>query len=65
MRIKEAREKRGITQRELAEELGVDQSAISFWEAGKTHPRASMLPRLTKALGCSLDELFAEKEERV
>jgi len=34
-----AREKVGLTQKEVAEKLGVDQSAVSFWETGKTHPR--------------------------
>lgn len=38
-----AREKVGLTQKEVAEKLGVDQSAVSFWETGKTHPRTLLL----------------------
>lgn len=35
--MKKAREKVGFTQREVAEKIGVDQSAVSFWETGKRH----------------------------
>lgn len=59
MSFKSAREKSGLTQRDLATELGVDQSTVSLWEIGKTQPRAKLLPRLAGILGCTVDELLA------
>ena len=57
--FKSAREKSGLTQRDLATELGIDQSTVSLWEVGKTQPRAKLLPRLASILGCTVDELLA------
>lgn len=47
------------TQVELAGKLGVAQSTVAMWESGKAYPRADMLPMIAKALGCTIDELFA------
>lgn len=57
MNYKKLREKSGLTQKELADELGVDQSAVCLWETGKTQPRAKLLPKIAKILGCTVDEL--------
>lgn len=61
MIFKSAREGRGLSQQELAQELGVDQSTVSLWESGKTKPRANLLPRVAKILGCTVDELLADE----
>lgn len=61
--FKSAREKSGLTQRDLATELGIDQSTVSLWEVGKTQPRAKLLPRLARILGCTVDELLAPDEQ--
>lgn len=58
MNIKSLRIKRKMTQAELAEKIGVDQTAVSQWETGQTNPKAALLPRVAEALGCSLDDLF-------
>lgn len=63
MSFESARKKAGLTQKELAEKLGVDQSAVSFWEAGKHAPRGAKLLRLADVLNCSIDELF-DREPR-
>ena len=52
-----------MTQRELADILGVERSSIAKWESGSAYPRASQLPALAKALGCSIDELYSREEE--
>ena len=58
-RIKELRQQRGITQAQLAEELGLrSSSTVTMWENGDRKPPSSILPRLADALGCSIDELF-------
>lgn len=56
--FKTARERRGMTQRDIATALNVDQSTVSLWEVGKTQPRAKLLPILAKVLGCTIDELL-------
>ena len=60
MKFKTAREKSGMSQQELAQALGVDQSAVCLWETGKTKPRAKLLPTIAKILGCSIDDLLAD-----
>lgn len=46
-----ARIEAGLTQREMAERLGVKQAAIGRWEAGETMPTLDTLFRVAKALG--------------
>ena len=52
------RKTKGFTQTQLAKMLGVDQSAISLWEAGKTFPRIELAMKVAKILDCTLEELF-------
>lgn len=58
MRIKYLRHEAKKTQAELAEELGVVQSAIANWECGTAMPSADKLPAIAAALGCSINDLF-------
>ena len=60
MNIKALREQAGLTQTELAERANVDQSAVSRWESGDTHPRRRQMPILAQALGVSLEDLTCE-----
>lgn len=59
-----AREKAGLTQREVAEHMGVYQSAVSFWETGKTRPRAALLVKLAGLYHCTVDELLKEGDKK-
>lgn len=52
-----------MTQKELAEKIKVDQSAIALWETGKTAPRFHRLSEIAAALSCSVDELVRADEE--
>lgn len=56
--IKKAREKAGLTQQELADKLGVGQSAVAMWESQKALPRTDKLPALAKVLKCSVSALL-------
>lgn len=56
--IKELREKRNLTQAELAEEIGVSSKTVSKWETGKGLPDITMLQPLAQALGISIIELM-------
>lgn len=64
MGFQKAREKCGMTQREVAAAIGIDQSAVSLWETGRTAPRASILVKLAKLYGVSVDELLSESEAK-
>ena len=56
--IRTLREKRGYTQKQLAEQLLVSDKAVSKWETGKGLPDISLLEPLAKALGVSIAELL-------
>lgn len=58
MEIKVKRKQAGISQAKLAEVLGINQKAVSQWEAGSSLPTADKLPAIAAALGCSIDDLF-------
>lgn len=53
-RIRAARVYASLSQVELAEILGVHQSTLWRWEAGRTVPDSSQLLALSKALGRSV-----------
>ena len=56
--VKRLREKRGLTQAELAEKIGVSSKTVSKWETAKGLPDVSLLQPLAHALGISLIELM-------
>ena len=60
--LKKLREDKGLSQAALAKTLGVDQSAVSLWEKGKTFPRVDVAIRLASILGCGLDDIYRTKE---
>ena len=57
-RIRALREKKGITQKELADLLGVTDAAVSKWEHGKNFPDITLLERLSEVLECKVSELL-------
>ena len=56
--IKYARKKLGLTQEELAAQIGVTPQAISKWEKGAGMPDISMIVPLAQTLSVSTDTLF-------
>jgi ribosome-binding protein aMBF1 (putative translation factor) len=52
--ITELRERRGLTQEELAERTGIDQGDISRIERGSANPTERTLNRIADALGADL-----------
>ena len=56
--IAEAREEKGISQRQLSRSSGVIQAEISKIEQGKGNPTVSTLQKLAKALGRTVASLF-------
>ena len=53
------RKKKGLTQEQLGEKLGVSNKTVSRWENGNYMPDLSLLEPLSKELGISLNELLA------
>lgn len=57
--VKRLREEKGITQSQLAEEIGVSSKAVSKWETAKGLPDITLIEPLAKALGVSVMELMS------
>lgn len=54
----EHRHKRGITQDELADYIGVSKASVSKWETGSTYPDITLLPKLASYFNISIDALM-------
>ena len=63
LRIREFREARGLTQRQLARDIGVNEAVISNWETGKNRPNVDVLKKLCSSLGVSADALLGTGRE--
>ena len=62
-RIALLRKEKGMTQEDLANAMGVSPQAVSKWENDQTCPDISALPKLSKLLGVTADELLEGKAE--
>lgn len=56
--IKELREKKHLTQAELAEKLCVSDKTVSKWETGKGYPDISLLEPIAEVFDVSVTELM-------
>lgn len=56
--IKKLREKKKLTQKQLAEKLAVTDKAVSKWETNRGFPDISLLSELAGALSVSVPELL-------
>lgn len=57
-KIKEYRLRKELTQQQLADRVGVDQSAVARWEKGTADPTVINLVTLAEILDCSTDALL-------
>ena len=57
-RIRKYREERGLSQKQLAEMIGVKNNRVSNWEQGLNRPDADILAALCRALQVSPSELL-------
>ena len=62
-RIKEMRQKRGITQDAMAQHFGLTPQAISKWERGVATPDIALLPDISAYFGVTIDELFSLSDD--
>lgn len=57
-KFKEARKSAGLTQKEVAAVVGVNQNTYSYWENGKTKIDSESLAKLSKLFGVTTDFLL-------
>ena len=57
--IRALRTQKGLTQKALAEAIGVGDKAVSKWERGLGCPDVSLLPELSRVLGVGLETLLS------
>ena len=62
-KIYELRRKQGLSQEQLAEQIGVSRQAISKWESGQSIPDLDKLILLSEHFQISLDELVKETSD--
>ena len=61
--IREARKKKGLTQRELGELLGMSDVGVAQWEKGLRNPRLETRQRIAKALDIDGTALMSDSEK--
>ena len=63
--IASLRKRKGLTQNELGERIGVSFQAVSKWERGETLPDITLLPDLAKILETTVDFILLGGEKVV
>ena len=59
MQLSDIRKNKHYTQQYVADQIGIEQSAVAMWESGKSTPSTKNLLRLAEVLDVSLDDLVA------
>ena len=62
-RVAKYRKEKGMTQEELAKQLGISSQAVSKWEKDTSCPDIMLLPLLAKILGVSIETLLTGDPE--
>lgn len=62
--LKKVRKSKGLTQKALAEKLGVALSTVAMWETGSRQPDYQMLNKIAEFFGVSFDDLLEDKSEK-
>lgn len=60
IRLKEAREKKALTQVEVAQRAGITEVCYQRYESGDRIPRADVAIRIARAVESTVEELFGE-----
>ncbi len=63
MKIKELRQKINLSQNEMAKKLGMPQTTLFNYEAGKNEPNIAVLIKLADFFNVSIDELVGRETE--
>ena len=62
-RIKQLRKQKGLTQKEMAEAVGVGVSTIAMWESGKRTPSFKLLNELSDLFDKSIDYILGTSDD--
>ncbi len=60
-KMKQARQKKNLSQTELAKIIGVSRQTINMIENGDYNPTIGLCRKICKVLGCTLNDLFWEE----
>lgn len=60
-RLAEARKASGLTQTQLAEQLGIAQQTLAHYEMGRLRIAVALLPPVIRILGITVEELMGEQ----
>lgn len=63
-KLKQLRSEKGLTQKDLADQLHVSFQTVSKWENDENEPDISTLRELSKLYDCSVDYLINEEEDK-
>ena len=61
--LRTLRTEKGLGQRKVAAQIGVNPSAVAQWELGLTNPSLANLLALADLLDCTLDQLLVRDEQ--
>ena len=62
-KLKEIRLARGMTQKELAAQIGMTGQTVYYYEAGEREPNLETLRKLATVLDCTIDELIGGTDD--
>ena len=63
--ISTLRKEKGLTQKELADQLNITDKAVSKWERDAACPDTQLIPKLAEIFGVSIEELMNAKSAAV
>ena len=63
-RLKDLRNKKDLSQQQLADLVFVDRSSVARWESGTRMPDAVMIARLSRCLDVDMADLLSESDEK-
>ena len=61
--LKTARERKGLSQKDIAESIGVAKSTYSLYESGNREPNVQTIKKIADILSVSADELLGIDDE--
>ena len=62
-RIKRQRIRKGMTQQQLADNLGLSQGTVAGWERGSSKPNVRVIQRLAETFGTSTEYFYREWDD--
>lgn len=65
MKLRQLREKKGISQRELGDSLNLSQRAISRYESGEAEPDLATVRKISEFFNVTIDFLLGEDDSNI